>query len=150
MLTSPLRAAWSDPTISRTPGWGAFFPTLLSATLTAQVVGFMFMYEIAFLRPVIAAAVTVGIPSVLITNLILIGTMLLLLRRWQTPTGSIVLTFGVFAAPLTAIGGFTAWPAILPALAAGLVADLLIRRLGAPEGERNTLRIVPTVTSLTL
>jgi hypothetical protein len=150
LLTSPLRAAWADPASPRAPKFGAFFPTLLSATLAAQVVGFFLMYAMAFLQLFEAAQVTEAVPAVLTTNLLLIGTMLLLLRRWQTPLGTFALLFSAQAVLLNVTANFAAWPGILIMLIAGLAADLLIRALRPAPSRPVAFRAVAALTSLTL
>lgn len=150
LLTSPLRAAWADPTFPRAPRFGAFFPALLSATLAAQVVAFFLMYAMAFLLLFDAAQVTQVVPAVLVTNLLLVGTMLLLLRRWQTPFGSVTFLFCAQATLLNVVANFGAWPSIPITLAGGLAADVLIRALRPTLARPGAFRAVAALTSLAL
>jgi len=150
LLTSPLRAAWADPASPRAPRFGAFFPALLSATLAAQVVAFFLMYAMAFLQLFAAPEVTQAVSAVLITNLLLVGTMLLLLRRWQTPLGSFALLFCAQAALLNVVVNFAAWPSVPIALAGGLAADLLVRALRPTPARPAAFRGVAVLTSLAL
>jgi hypothetical protein len=150
MLTSPLRAAWSDATLPRRPSFGAFFPALLSVTFAVGVIAFFFSYEIAFVAMYPAEQVALGIPTVLTTNLLLIGTMLLLLRRWQPPFGSLTFFFGAQATLINAITGFAAWPTIPVALAGGLFADVLVSRWQPTVTRPAVFRATAALTSLTL
>ena len=109
----------------------------------------MSMYQVAFLQVFPADQVALGIPSVLFTNLLLVGTMLLLLQRWHTPPGSVTFLFGALALSLTSIGGFVAWPTIIPALVGGVTADLIIQRL-EPRTKPSAMRAMAAVTSLTM
>lgn len=153
MVTCPLRAAWSDPASPRAPGFRAFFPTLLSATLLMDTIAFMFLYHLAFVPQFLAAPdkdtqVLLGIASVMITNVILVGTVLLVLRRWRTPFGSVTFLFCYEAVISNAIANFEPFPTILPALVGGLAADLLILRM-APSPQRPVaLGAVAGLTSL--
>ena len=150
MITCPWRAIWSDPASPRAPTFGAFLPVLVSAIFTAQVVGFFFTYEIAFLNVPSADDVPLGVSTVLTTNLILVGTMVLLLRRWQTPFGSFAVLFGAQALLLNGIVGFAAWPTIPIAFAGGLTADLLVNRLRPSPDRPAAFRAVPVLTSVVL
>jgi hypothetical protein len=148
MVTSPLRAAWADPTSPRAPSWRALFPALLSAGLATQLVLFIFMYELAFVAVFPAAQIVQGIPTVLTTNLILIGAVLLLQRRWDLPFGSVAFLFAYQGVLTNVITGLETWPMILWALAAGLVADLLIRRLRPSPAKAGAFRAVAALTTL--
>lgn len=150
MLTSPLRAAWSDPNLRRAPSFRAFFPALLSVTFAVGVIAFFFNYENAFVSVYPSAQVALGIPTVLMTNLLLVGTMLLLLRRWQLPFGSLAFFFAAQATLVNAIAGFAAWPTIPIALTGGVVADVLVSRWHPTTDRPATYRATAALTSLTL
>src|SRR5688572_27708095 len=136
MATSPLRAAWSsaDP---RTISWGRFLPPLLSLTLATAAVAFFFQYVSAFLSrhaTVLDAAGSgtaetsqiIGIMSVLVTNLILMAPVLLILRRWQPPFGSVTFLFTAVGAMMASQHEFEVGVTVIAALVGGLAADVLI------------------------
>ena len=155
MVTCPLWAAWSDPASPRAPGFRAFFPTLLSATLLMDTIAFSFLYYLAFVPTFLSAPdkdiqVLLGIATVVITNVILVGTVLLLLRRWRPPLGAVTFLFGYEAVLSNAIAGFGPFPTILTALVGGLAADLLILRLAPSPQRPATVCAVAGLTSLAL
>lgn len=70
-----------------------------------------------------------GIGSALVTNVVLLGPALFLLKRWQPPFGTFTVLFTVVAGLMNVITGFSTAVTILPALVGGLAADVLTRRL---------------------
>jgi hypothetical protein len=145
VTSAPLRAAWADPAEPAAPGFVRFLPVLLSATLTATVVAFMFMFLGAFIEgagdldDVIGASyqggdvtylTTVeGVSSVLATNLIVLAPLLLLIRRWRVPFGTATVLLGTVATLTSAIQEFRQWWLVAAALVAGLAVDVLLTRL---------------------
>ena len=137
IVTSPLRAAWSDRGLVVQPTLRALLPAVWSTVLAAQLVGFMLQYHIAFLSIVPTAEPATGIATVLVTNALLIGPMLLLLSRFRTPFGTFTVLYTGFAALLGGLVEYSGWPTILAALAGGTLADVLTHRLrGKPAGPR--------------
>jgi len=145
VASAPLRAAWADPAEPAAPGFVRFLPVLLSATLTATVVAFMFMFLGAFidgagdLDDVLGASyqgeyvthlTTVqDVSSVLATNLIVLAPLLLLIRRWRVPFGTVTVLLGTIATLTAAIEEFRQWWLVVAALVAGLAADAMLTRL---------------------
>jgi hypothetical protein len=159
MATSPLRAAWSsaDP---RTISWGRFLPPLLSLTLTTATVAFFFQYVSAFLsrHPTVLDAAAqarlpggsvspetsqiIGIMSMLVTNLILLAPVLLILRRWQPPFGSVTFLFTGVAAMMASQHEFEVGITVFAALVGGFAADVLIRRYRPAPSRPGPYRVV--------
>ncbi len=143
IVTSPLRAAWHAPDDGDAARLTRFLPALLSTTLLAALVAFFFMYLSAFtdLSPTVGAEEAQregldvywfqlsGIASALVTNLVLVVPVLHLLRRWHLPFASVTVLFTVVAVLTNAINGFDSVVTVIPAVAAGLVGDVLIARL---------------------
>lgn len=156
ILSSPLRAAWSGPT-GRSPSFAQLLPALLSATLVTALVAFFSMD----FSPWLTGAATAGpyrlIPTVvpdadiaawmveevqlggfaaiLLTTVILMTPTLLLLRRWALPFGSLTLLFGAVATLSSSIDGFDQAATLAGPIVAGVLADVLVRRL-RPSPER--------------
>ena len=63
-----------------------------------------------------------------VTNLLLLGPLLLLIRRWRPPFGTATLLFGIVAALVAVVDEFARGEVIVVALAGGLAADWLILR----------------------
>ncbi len=65
-----------------------------------------------------------GLASILLQTMILMGIVLLLLRRWLPPFGSLTLLFTISSALIALLNDQYSF--VLSALAAGLLADLLV------------------------
>jgi hypothetical protein len=151
ILSSPLRAAWSDPDpAGREPSLRRFLPPLLSITLVTATVAFFLMEFSPFLsdvatdepyrfiagnvRPQVGEWLSEeleleGFASVLLTTVVLVSPTLLLLRRWRLPFGSLTVLFGTVVVLVSAIEGFDMAETALAGVAAGLAGDLLVRDL---------------------
>lgn len=167
IVTSPLRAAWASADDRDAARLRTFLPVVLSLTLVTALVSFFFMYLSAFIdkSPVLNAdrwpseegpypgdffVQLQGITSVLVTNAILLAPVLYLLRRWHPPFGTVTVLFTAIAVLMNGLIDFEMVWSIPPATVAGLIADLLIRRL-RPAPERPTAyRLVATLTPAVL
>ncbi len=138
MVTAPLRAAWND-TSEVAPTWSRFWPQALSLTLAVALISFFTMYVSAFEAPAgVHAVADAGLNEemqvqdllgVLVTNLLLIGAVLHVSRRWRTPRGTFTMLFGGVAFAVTGLEAFDALYLVVPALLAGAVADALSGRV---------------------
>ncbi len=169
LVSASLRSGWYAPQHYPTaPSFRTIFPPLLSLALVTSVAAFMFQWLSAFLDwtpsvqigrfPLELAADErikgtvefAGVARVLVTNLILMAPLFLALRRWCLPFGSATLLFGFVAFSMSALSGFALGGSIIAALAGGLVADALLRRL-SPDPERTLgYRVVAGITPLAL
>jgi hypothetical protein len=122
----------------------AFLPALLALAWTTLLVQFLFLYVSAFregapsLAPGRPGAILATIPayleiarvrglvSVQVTNLLLLGPVLLLLRRWRPPFGVATLLFAMVATLVAIVDEFARWEVVVVGLAGGLAADWLI------------------------
>ncbi|MGH8930427.1 MAG: hypothetical protein ACRDZO_07280 [Egibacteraceae bacterium] len=148
--SSPLRAMWAEGGQREAPGLRALFPAVLSTALVTADIGYFFMWASPFLQVFPADQIAEGIAAVLITNVVLIGALLLLLRRWRLPFGSCTFLLCLNAAFISAIYEFTTAPMLLAPLAGGLVADLLITRLHPSPDRPRAMRAMAGETSATL
>jgi hypothetical protein len=157
VVSSPLRAAWSDPG-SRTLA----LPALLSMTIVTATVAFFHMHLSPFLTDAMRAEpyrfaarvdpragewladelLLEGFASILLTTIILIAPTLLLLRRWRLPAGSLTLMFGVVVALVSSLTGFEMEETIAAGVAAGPAGDLLAGRLQPSRSPATVLRVV--------
>jgi hypothetical protein len=161
VVTSPLRAAWSDPS-STSPTFGQLLPALLSATLTAAQVAFFMMsfspwltgahqdapylvieeqVDPRFVDWFVEEVQLEGLAAILITTLVLMVPALLLLRRWRLPFGSLTLLFGSVATLSAAIESFATGSTVLAGTVGGLAADLLVRRLRPSPDRPGAVRL---------
>jgi hypothetical protein len=138
ILSGPLRAAWvgDDPR----PDLRRLLPPVVAVTMGAAQLGFFFQYmdgtSARFMQtPYIPGteegyfAVLAGVGSILITTIILMGALLLLMRRWALPTGAGLVLFGGFGLLMEGLEGFDFPEDLIAPLAAGLTVDLLRRAL---------------------
>jgi hypothetical protein len=133
--TGPLRSAWQRIGKANLSGWRELGPMLLA--LMSTVAGFMFFttYADPFVNTWASARVSIdsqlgflvqalGVGSVLIQTALLMGPVLLVIRRWQLPFGAMTLVF-LLLQILVSVPGDTYY--LLPvALLAGLGADALL------------------------
>jgi hypothetical protein len=172
MVTGPIRSAWSAPDRPASSSLVALLPVLWATALTTAVVLFFFQYlsafvtrtptvpdlqagEVALRGPADPATVrllmtSVGVASVLITNLILLTPVLLLARRWRLPFGSVTMIVTSSVLGITALREFTLG-ALVPAMLVGALAtDLLFARLRPAPDRPGAFRAVATVAPLLL
>src|SRR5207244_4865012 len=91
-----------------------------------------------------------GVSQVLITNLLLIAPVLLLLRRWRPPFGSVTLMFGLIAALNVAMTNAARGGLVGAALLGGLAADVTIAMVRPTPDRLWTHRMVGMVTPAVL
>jgi hypothetical protein len=127
IVSGPLAAAWRRP--ERRLGW----PAVVSATLTLTLLTFFGQFDHPFTSqwsalPVPAvpaqAAEELGILGVIIQTGLLMGVVLVLLRRFDLPLGSLTFMMGVNAVFVTMIKG--ADPVIVVGIIGGAMADVLL------------------------
>ncbi|MET0566687.1 MAG: hypothetical protein ABW021_09625 [Acidimicrobiia bacterium] len=151
ILSGPLRAAWFDD--DPPPGLRPVLPPVLAATMAAAQLGFFFQYmdgtSVRFMEtPYLPGsesgyfAVVAGVGSVLITTVILVGALLLLMRRWVLPFGAGLILFGGFGLLMELLEGFDYPQELIAPLLAGLAVDLLVRALRPGPDRPASLRIL--------
>ena len=155
ILSTPLRAAWSDPAAPAAPGYRRFLPVLVSATLVTVLVAFAFLYWAAFIQTVGVvnyddSQLLNDVASVLATNLILLAPLLLLSRRWRPPFGTATTIYGAVGVLIGAVDAFHLPAMIAAAVLAGLAVDGLLRLLAPSAGRPGRFWVagaaVPLVT----
>lgn len=153
VLTTPARSAWHRS--STAPSLRQFLPALASVTLAALLVGFFLMYASGlydfhamagfreFMADEVAAVpflpevfTAFGILARLLTTVVLMVPALLLLRRWATPPGSFTILFSTYGLFMFVLNEFGNPELLVAAVAAGVVADVLSRRLAGDGGSR--------------
>lgn len=151
IVSGPLRAAWRRPTAR--PGW----PAIASATLTLTVLTFFGQFDHPFtsqwsalpqpfVRPEVGEEL--GMLGVIVQTGVLMAVVLLLVRRFTLPLGSLTLLFGVNAVFVTLIKG--ADPVILIGLLGGVAADLLYALLGPSPTRLDRVRLFAFAVPLVL
>ena len=156
VVSSPLRAAWSDVGRRTLP-----LPALLSMTIVTATVAFFHMHLSPFLTDAMRAEpyafaarlgrggdwladelLLEGLATILVTTVILIAPTLLLLRRWRVPAGSLTLMLGIVVALVASLTGFEMEETIAAGVVAGAAGDLLARWLQPARSPATVLRVV--------
>jgi hypothetical protein len=160
MVTSPVRSAWSSPDLPARAPARALLPALWATALTTAVVLFFFQYLSAFVSRAPSMGqgagadglltTIVGVASVLATNLIVVGPVLLLARRWRLPFGAVTLLATTGAVGLTSLREFVLGALVAAMLAGGLAADLLVARLRPGPDRPGAFRAVAALVPLLL
>lgn len=144
VLTTPVRARWHDE--DGAPGLGSLLPAVLGTAVVTALVAFFLAYAWGLLDPsptlpiapaaLDEAAVAhqaaeqvlgAGIVNRLLSVVVLLGPLLVLLRRWRLPAGSATIVFGVVAGLVAVLYADVA-PALptLATVAAGVVTDVML------------------------
>jgi hypothetical protein len=130
IVSGPLRAAWRRP--GRSIGW----PAIASATLTLTLLTFFGQFDHPFTSQwsampqtnlPVEAAEELGMLGIILHTGLLMGVVLLLVRRFDLPPGSLTFLVGVNAVFVTMIKG--ADPIILVGVLGGVAADMLLAAL---------------------
>ena len=150
IVSSPLRAAWSDSVVE--PSLAQFAPTLLSLTITTTIVAFFFQYcwavtEIWIMQtpydPNDNFSETLGALAVLgiiVSTVIMFTPLLVSARRWRLPVGTATLL--LLAVNVFVVAGFDEESTTIPAvILGGLAFDFLVK----VEADRRLLAAVPPV-----
>jgi hypothetical protein len=131
MVTSPLRVAWSS--LPERPTLRAFLPALVSLALVTSLVLFFLMYlsaawPIAQVDNASSDDQGRGIASVLVRTTVMLGSALLVLRRWTPPFGTFTLLFSVPAIALAGLEAFAAIALVFPFFVGGVIGDVVVAR----------------------
>lgn len=158
--TCPFRAAWMEMAGQRTPSFRAFLPALLSLALGASIASFFLLYLWGFTRQDSMTALTrlsiliysstelsarmlreltqqEAIGSILLTNVALVAPVLLVLRRWQPPFGSVVFLYWIIGVFMGTVTGYWYLPLLV---VTGLIADWLIRVIAPSPAKMHRFR----------
>ena len=142
-VTAPIRAYWRLPGTDVAARLGTFLPVVLSMALVATAAAFFFMYASGLTnwpmtRPYVPynddLLAAHGILSTLVTTIVLLGPAFVLLRRWATPFGTFTLLFAMVGLSMAALDAFQLWWQVLAPVVGGLIADVVVARLGGPTG----------------
>jgi hypothetical protein len=155
-VTGPLRAAWSR---RRAPqnGLVGYLPMLLSVTLLLSALTFILQFAHPFVytwpltgrRPYdnVNLLVIDSSVSIMFQSGVLVSVLLIILRRWTLPFGSLALILTLNIALISTQQD--TYKLIPAALAAGLIADVLLQQLkpsvAQPRGFRIFGFVLPVV-----
>ena len=160
LLIAPFRAAWSRPAAEEKSGWRGRLPALLSLLFVVSVFTFFTQFANAFTHANVLAGQSLtagdtyyrdvtGLASILIPTGIEMAFILLAIRRWVLPVGSLTLVLTANAALMYFLGiHFSGqhWPVLLAAFGGGVLADVLLF-VSKPSPQRvGALRVFAFVT----
>ena len=129
IMSGPLRAALRRPLPAEKQTWATLLPAILSMTAVFSVFTFFTSFVNPFVQTWTLQATydggkELGAGSILLLAAIQMGFVLVALRRWRLPLGT--LTF-VFTVNVALMGVFKDnYPLIPSATVAGLIADILL------------------------
>lgn len=137
ILSGPVRSARNRPVPARLLVRG-FIPPFLGVTMAASQVGFFFQYIEGFSNRFMETVyvpgseegffqVTAGIASMLITTVIVMGAVLLLIRDWPIPVGSLFALFAVYGLLMEFLEGYEFPQEVITPLVGGVAAEVLYR-----------------------
>ncbi len=148
LVSAAFRSGWHSP--DHFPARLTFaniVPPLLSLSLVTALVAFMFQWLSAFVdwtpglvigrvpaelasdTRVMATVEFAGVARILMTTIVLLGPVLLALRRWQLPMGSVTAMWTLVALLMSALTNFDLGGAVPAAFIGGLLTDWLIKAL---------------------
>ncbi len=155
IVSGPLRAAWHRDT-GRAPSFGSLLPGLISLALTLSTITLItqfahpFFYTWAAVGDKTANPDTgrmLGALDILFQTGVLMGVLLVALRRWTLPFGALTLVFAINVIGLSFMRDHYYF--IPAAVLTGLVADVLIRFLRPSAANTRALRIFAFVVPVT-
>lgn len=130
IVGGPLRAAWQRE--DDTGGWSAQLPKIISLAFILAVFAFFTVYANPFAEVLAAPnpragrgeiAQALGVSGVLLQPALMMGLVLLALRRWSLPVGSLTLILTISTALVSVM--HDRYLMIVVGAVAGLLADLL-------------------------
>jgi hypothetical protein len=173
ILSAPFRAAWLSSD-DREPSYPAFVPAVVALVFAMSLVTLFMMFHWGFealdyaavpvqarftrhivdtdgaRRAMSVLTTTRGYMNVLLSNVLLFGPVLLMVRRWRTPFGTVATYFAGLSALMSALTSFHAWEWVGVAAAAGLGVDVLIHLLRPAPDRVRALRAVAVAGPLLL
>jgi hypothetical protein len=161
LATGTLRAAWRRKGAGASQNWAAWIPVLLSLVSTFSLLTFMSQYAHPYVNGLSTWAdmrrfssndeffrQALGVSSILLQSGLLIGLVLIALRRWTLPFGTLTLLFTLNAVLMGALRDhLMVTPA---AVVGGLAADVLNWRLRPSLARPGALRLFAFATPAVL
>lgn len=158
IASGPLRAAWVRSE-RKPPGLRQFMPTIISIALTLSVLTF-FIFTANPVAQLMGAGVVYrspvslvlggGVAGLLLTVGISMGIVLLAVRRWTLPFGSLTLVLGINAILMSALNEQHDYPVmtVLAFAMGGFAGDVLLRVLNPSAKRVGAFRVFAFSTPL--
>ncbi|TMR25351.1 hypothetical protein ETD86_01680 [Nonomuraea turkmeniaca] len=146
IITTPLRSAWNAPDVGAGPTLGRLLPALIGLAFATTLVSLFLSYGDALQwragRIVEAFSLLDDggadrlATTIALTNIVLLAPVLLLVRRWRLPFGSVTIMYALAVLMPGAQTAFDNVPILVSVVAGGLAADVLILWLRPSAGRR--------------
>jgi hypothetical protein len=162
VVSGPLRGSWERLRRDRRGTWSEQFPAMISLLLVFSIFTFFTQFSNAYSHPsflsdyVPVSEVQSYMRDVTIISYVLVPAglsmafILLAIKNWRLPAGSLTFILTVNAALMfslgTGRGELDRWPVLVAALAGGVLADLLLIRLKPSAEATINLRLFAFVT----
>lgn len=148
IMSGPFRAAWRRTGTQAGQGWAALSPAIISLTAMLSLFTFFTSFAHPFVQTglltdswVSDAEKSRGAAAVLLQAAILMGVILLALRRWRMPVGTLTLVLTLNIALMSVFGQADQYQLIPLALLSGVIADALLWYLKPSISRPAALRI---------
>ena len=144
-LSGPFRAAWRRTDHAGGNRIATLLPALVSLTFTWSVLSFMsqwahpYLHLLSITTQYGTAGQALGMAGIVIQTALAMGFILLALRRWPLPFGSLTFVLGLNAALMSVLED--RYVMYVVAVLAGLAADLLARALRPSAARPTALRV---------
>ncbi len=148
IMSGPFRAAWRRADPISTNNWATLFPAIISLTAILSLLTFFTSFAHPFVQTGLVTDTFVGdgeksrgAAAILLQAGILMGVILLALRRWRLPVGTLTLVITLNIALMSVFGHEDQYKLIPVALLSGVIADFLLWRLKPAVTRPEALRL---------
>jgi hypothetical protein len=148
IMSGPLRAAWSRADAEPGQRWATLLPAIISLTAILSLFTFFTSFAHPFVQTWLLTDPSVGdgeksrgAAAVLLQAAILMGVILLALRRWRLPVGTLTLVLTLNIALMSVFGQTNQYKLIPLAMLSGVIADALLWYLKPSISQPAALRI---------
>jgi len=148
IMSGPFRAAWRRADPVSTNSWATLLPAIISLTAILSLLTFFTSFAHPFVQTGLVTDSYVGdgeksrgAAAILLQAGILMGIILLALRRWRLPVGTLTLVITLNIALMSVFGHEDQYKLIPVALLSGVIADILLWRLKPAVTRPEALRL---------
>jgi hypothetical protein len=148
IMSGPFRAAWRRADCGTKQGWATLFPAIISLIAILSIFTFFTSFAHPFVQTGLVTDTNIGdgdksrgATAILLQAGILMGVILLALRRWRLPVGTMTLMLTLNIALMSVFGHEDQYKLIPLAAFSGVIADVLLWRLKPSVTRPDALRL---------
>jgi len=148
IMSGPFRATCRRADSISTNRWATLFPAIISLTAILSTLTFFTSFAHPFVQTGLVTDTFIGdgeksrgATAILLQAGILMGVILLAIRRWQLPVGTMTLVFTLNIALMSVFGHEDQYKLIPVAMLSGIIADVLLWRLKPAVTRPGALRL---------